>query len=288
MKRLVTLPCLAALLLPMASCNKSNEQKVKEPVIPPAYSQYAKKYNVQNNPEGIVGLELTEAGRYLITRKVEVKSSPSEEYEFINGSYTVQDNTYTLNGYGTAVIDGNTITITPAGKSPITVTVTAVTPMESTDYTVSLCSTWKVDKVDMNISGGEIQQGAAAVTVNGCNLYQIVNQLNENYGINADAEAVKGMEVKCVTITRAQTLIIEFTDDSIQPFVADFELNGSTFEYEIVGQQLGNDIFNSQAKGKAEPKSDGTLWLEISANVNSESKEYKGAVTLILSQYKGA
>lgn len=256
MKRLVTLLCLAALLLPMASCNKSNEQKVKEPVIPPAYSQYAKKYNVQNNPEGIVGLELTEAGRYLITRKVEVKSSPSEEYEFINGSYTVQDNTYTLNGYGTAVIDGNTITITPAGKSPITVTVTAVTPMESTDYTVSLCSTWKVDKVDMNISGGEIQQGAAGVTVNGCNLYQIVNQLNENYGI--------------------------------QPFVADFELNGSTFEYEIVGQQLGNDIFNSQAKGKAEPKSDGTLWLEISANVNSESKEYKGTVTLILSQYKGA
>lgn len=288
MKRLVSLLCVAALLLPLASCNKNNVEKVKEPVTPPAYSQYAQKYNVQNNSEGIVGLELTEAGRYLITRKLEVKASPSEEFEYLCGTYTVNGNTYNLNGYGTAVINGNTITITPNGQSPITVTVTAVSPMDSTDYTMFICSTWKVDKVDMNISGGEIKQGAAGVTVNGCNLYQIVNQLNENYGINADAEVVKGMEVKCISITRAQTLIIEFTDPGIQPFVADFQLNGSSFEYEIAGQQVGNDIFNSKAKGNVTPKSNGTLWLDINANVNSDDKEYKGAVTLVLSLYTGA
>lgn len=288
MKKLVTLLCLAALLLPMASCNKNNEQKVKAPVSAPAYSQYAHKYNVQDNAERIVGLELTESGRYLLTRKVEVKSTPDEEYEYITGTYTVNGNTYTLNGYGSVVIDGNTVTITPNGKSPIVVTVTAVTPMESTDFNVSICDTWKVDKVDMNISGGEIQQGAAGVTVNGCNLYQIVNQLNNNYGINADAEVVKGMEVKCLTITKSQTLIIEFTDPAFQPFVAEFELNGSSFEYEIQGQQVGNDIFNSKAKGKVEPKSDKTLWMDISANVDSESKEYKGTVTLVLSKYQGA
>ena len=286
MKRLVTLLCLAALLLPVASCNKNNEQKVKTPVTPPAYSQYAKKYAVPDNAERIVGLEFTEAGRYLITRKLEVKATPDEEYEYLSGSYTVNGNTYDLQGYGTVVIDGNQITITPNGKSPVVVTVTPVNPMESTDFIVSICSTWKVDKVDMNISGGDIKQGAAGVTVNGCNISQIVNQLNNNYGINADAEVVKGMEVKCISITKAQTLIIEFTDSQFQPFVADFQLNGSTFEYEIQGQELGNDIFNSQAKGKVEPKSDGSLWLEISANVDSENKEYKCTVTLILSRYK--
>lgn len=292
MKKSLMWACLAALMLPLVSCNKNNEQqKAKTPATPAAFTQYAQKLVIKdkNNDLAIESIEFTEAGRYLIASRVVTKANDPEELVYTSGTYQVNGNTYNLNGYGTVVVDGSQITITPEGESPVTVEATAVPPMETTELTTSICKVWKVDKVDMNISGGDIREGAAGVMVNGCNLYQIVNQLNSNYGLNVDPEPVKGMEVKCISITHQGTLIIEFTDAAqFQPFVADFELSGNAFEYEFTGNQEGNDIFNSHAKGSVNPKSDGSLWLEITATVESEGKTYQGSVTFVMSEYQGA
>ena len=291
MKKTLMLACLAAMLLPLASCNKNNDpQKAKTPATPAAFTQYAQKLEIKdkNNDLAIESIEFTEAGRYLIASRVITKANDNEELVYTSGSYQVNGNTYTLNGFGTVVINGSQVTITPEGESPVTVEATSVAPQETTELTTSICKVWKVDKVDVNISGGEIKESAAGVMLTTCNLYQIVNQLNSNYGLNIDPEPVKGMEVKCISITRQGTLIIEFTDSQFQPIVADYELSGNSFEYEFAGTQEGNAVFNSHAKGSVNPKSDGSLWLEITATVESDGKNYQGTVTFVMTEYQGA
>ena len=95
----------AAALVLSASCNKGGDNK--EVVLPAAkYAEQAKKLNLLNsdsNP-GIKSIEFTESGRYIICHQVfekeplAVKAVANPTVKYFHGTYTVNNNVYTLSG----------------------------------------------------------------------------------------------------------------------------------------------------------------------------------------------
>ena len=116
MKKLFFFFVAVAALVLSASCNKDGKNS---PVVLPAtqYFKNAQKFILNesspSNP-GIKSIEFTESGRYLIyQQKGAVKAVAEPEYEYLRGTYTINDNgEYVLdNNFATVKVSGTQITI---------------------------------------------------------------------------------------------------------------------------------------------------------------------------------
>ena len=288
MKKLVYFTAIAAALLAASSCQ---EKPIDQPeVLPaPANAVNAKKLVLANNDLNIKSIEFTEAGRYIIAivEAAPVSSAPTKAagdiISYLTGSYTVNGNTYNLQGYGSVTVDGNGVTVAPDEGSTIQTACTETTQNPQTDFYTTIARTWKVDnsRISVNANGNNV-----TVTKTGCDLPSVAAELNQK-GVNINPSRVAGYVVKDVIFTKSKTFAVEFTGND--PFVGEFDLGSDhTFTYNFDGNS-GNDFFNASSSGSVNyVAEDQQLVFSVNAVLKNAdgSKTYSGSVTMFLSEVK--
>ena len=288
MKKLVYFTAIAAALLAASSCQ---EKPIDQPeVLPaPANAVNAKKLVLANNDLNIKSIEFTEAGRYIIAivEAAPVSSAPTKAagdiISYLTGSYTVNGNTYNLQGYGSVTVDGTGVTVAPNEGSSIETTCTETAQNPQTDFYTTIARTWKVDnsRISVNANGNNV-----TVTKTGCDLPSVAAELNQK-GVNINPSRVAGYVVKDVIFTKSKTFAVEFTGND--PFVGEFDLGSDhTFTYNFDGNS-GNDFFNASSSGSVNyVAEDQQLVFSVNAVLKNAdgSKTYSGSVTMFLSEVK--
>lgn len=294
MKKVFLFCAAVAALVLSASCNKDGGNIGGKVVIPAAeYAAEAKKLELANsdsNP-GIKSIEFTESGRYIICKQVvdgqtgplSVKAE-TPTLEYVHGTYTVNNNVYTLNGYGTVTITGNQITISTSGGENIVVNYTEAAKYPENDFYTTIARAWKVDKTDIAVTF----EGKAAVGVvkTGCDIPAILKELEEKADVDLKDEEFSGYVVKEINFTMSKTIEIAFTGRSpIAGPINNLSENGD-FAYELSGSN-GVEILSGKASGKFNLNPGlGTnqIMLSLDTEITSKSgKTYKGKVSFVLS-----
>ena len=197
MKKLFFFFVAVAALVLSASCNKDGKNS---PVVLPAtqYFKNAQKFILNesspSNP-GIKSIEFTESGRYLIyQQKGAVKAVAEPEYEYLRGTYTINDNgEYVLdNNFATVKVSGTQITINVGGQmyTPTVQEVVSKYPANNEFYT-TLARAWKVEQTDISVSF-DGNTSVVVVFKGGCDIPAILEELDKkasNVNINKDKMA---------------------------------------------------------------------------------------------------
>lgn len=297
MKRILFFCAAVAALVLSASCNKggsgSGTASGSEVVIPAAkYSAEAKKLILpesdSSNP-GIKSIEFTESGRYIICRQVftgplgplAVKAETPLQY--IHGTYTVKDNVYNLNGFGTVTVVPGQININTIEGDNINITYTEGDKYPSNQFFTTLARAWKVDKTDISVKF----DGSSAVGVvkTGCDIPAILKELEQKANVDLKDEELTGYIVKEINFTLSKTMEVVFTGrDPIAGPISISE-NGDV-AYELSGSS-GVEVLSGKANGKFNLNpglGSNQIMLSLDTEVTTKSgKTYKGTVSFILS-----
>lgn len=288
MKKILLFCAAVAALVLSASCNKGASSS--EVVIPAAkYSTDAKKLillDSDSNP-GIKSIEFTESGRYIVCRQIidvppmAVKANTPVEY--IHGTYTVKDNVYNLNGFGTVTVVPGQVTINTTDGDNIVVNCTEGDKYPSSQFYTTIARAWKVDKTDVSI----VFEGSTAVGVvkNGCDIPALLKELEEKAGMDLNDEAAAGAIVKEINFTLSKTIEIVFTGRSTVAGPLSISESGDV-SYELSGS-VGVEVLSGKANGKFNLNPGlgaNQIMLTLDAEVTSKSgKTYKGNVGFVLS-----
>lgn len=294
MKKVFLFCAAVAALVLSASCNKDGGNTGGKVVIPAAeYAAEAKKLELANsdssNP-GIKSIEFTESGRYIICKQVvdgqtgplSVKAETSLEY--IHGTYTVNNNVYTLNGYGTVTVSGNQITINTSGGDNIVVNYTEAAKYPANDFYTTIARAWTVEKTDISVV---IEAGKPAVGVvkDGCNIPAILKELEEKANVDLKDEEFAGYVVKEINFTMSKTIEIAFTGKSPVAGPISISENGAV-SYELNGS-AGVEVLSGKASGTFDLNPGlgaNKIILSLNTELTTKSgKTYNGTVRFILS-----
>lgn len=278
MKKFLLFAATAAAVLLAASCNKGGQDS-KATVLPAAKNvQEAKKLLLTPSDKlGIVSIEFTEGGRYIVRNQV---THAGDDAEYIRGTYTVSGQVYTLSGFGKVTITNNQVTIERQGGETTTVGYTQAETYPQNDFYLTVARAWKVDKTDLSVN---IDGKSVGVVKSGCDVPAIVAELKQKASLNINEATVAGFVVKEINFTLAKTIEVAFTEK--ESFVGQINLSPSgDFSYKLEGS-TGNSIINGSASGKLDNTiENGKLYFTINGNVETDGgKTYTARVIFILS-----
>ncbi len=296
MKKVLLFCAAAAALVLSASCNKGGSDSGSAVVLPAAkYTAEAKKLlldkNSSSNP-GIEFIEFTESGRYIICHQTVLQGAPTAvkaetPVSFLHGTYTVNNNVYTLKGAveGTITITGNQVTIN-LGKENVVVTYNEADKYPANDFYTTIARAWNVDKTDISVNFDG--KSSVGVVKNGCDIPAILKELESKANVDLKDEDFAGYVVSEINFTMSKTIEITFTGSPVRMPVAgpitisenghlSYELTGSNGVEVLSGSATGNFNLNP---GLGNNQIMLTLNTEIS---NKSGKTYQGTVSFVLS-----
>ncbi len=228
--------------------------------------------------QGYQQIEFTDGGRYIITRSTQ-ETKADDNTEILTGTYTVQNNVYVLDGFGSIEFGSNgSFTIKLEGGVTVTGTGEEEPKLPDNDFSRDIAHTWKIDKVDLSVNADGKNIGFVK---DGCNLEQIGKELIEQakkLGANVTVDVAKlaGYNVKTVSFTTSNTFIVEFT--GADPFKANISgISGYNFTYKL---EIGtsNEILNAEAQCEFAPQTANTAWLTVKVN----SDDFNGRVIFMM------
>lgn len=281
MKKVLLFFAAAAALVLAASCNKGGDSTV---LLPPAqFTDKAQKLLLDEsstaNP-GFIAIELSEGGRYLVSRRV-IKSEAVVEY--LRGTYTVSNNVYTLAGFGTLTIIDGQVTIQANGEDYV-IPCSKAPKFPANNFYTTLARSWKVDKTDISVSFDG--KSSVGVVKDGCDIPAILKELEDKSGQDLKDETMSGYVVKEINFTMSKTIEIAFTArHSVVANNVSLTEDGSV-SYVLSGAS-DVEVLSGQATGKIDLNpglGSNQIKLTLDAEVNSNGgKTYKGKVSFILS-----
>ena len=291
MKKVLLFCAAAAALVLSASCNKGGDNK--EVVLPAAkYAEQAKKLNLLNsdsNP-GIKSIEFTESGRYIICHQVfekgplAVKAVANPTFKYFHGTYTVNNNVYTLSGEfaATVTVIGGQITI-QTSEDTIVLNYEEADKYPANDFYTTIARAWKVDKTDISVNFDG--KSAVGVVKNGCDIPAILKELEEKANVDLKDEDFSGYVVSEINFTMSKTIEIAFTGKA--PVAGSLALSeNGTLSYELNGSN-GVEVLSGKANGKFDLNPGlgaNQIMLTLDTELTTKSgKTYTGKVSFILS-----
>ena len=291
MKKVLLFCAAAAALVLSASCNKGGDNK--EVVLPAAkYAEQAKKLNLLNsdsNP-GIKSIEFTESGRYIICHQVfekgplAVKAVANPTFKYFHGTYTVNNNVYTLSGEfaATVTVIGGQITI-QTSEDTIVLNYEEADKYPANDFYTTIARAWKVDKTDISVNFDG--KSAVGVVKNGCDIPAILKELEEKANVDLKDEDFSGYVVSEINFTLSKTIEIAFTGKA--PVAGSLALSeNGTLSYELNGSN-GVEVLSGKANGKFDLNPGlgaNQIMLTLDTELTTKSgKTYTGKVSFILS-----
>ena len=291
MKKVLLFCAAAAALLLSASCNKGGDNK--EVVLPAAkYAEQAKKLNLLNsdsNP-GIKSIEFTESGRYIICHQVfekgplAVKAVANPTFKYFHGTYTVNNNVYTLSGEfaATVTVIGGQITI-QTSEDTIVLNYEEADKYPANDFYTTIARAWKVEKTDISVNFDG--KSAVGVVKNGCDIPAILKELEEKANVDLKDEDFAGYVVSEINFTMSKTIEIAFTGKDPVAGNISFSENGDV-SYELSGSN-GVEVLSGKASGKFDLNPGlgaNQIMLTLDTELTTKSgKTYTGKVSFILS-----
>jgi hypothetical protein len=288
MKKVLLFCAAAAALLLSASCNKGADNK--EVVLPAAkYKAEAKKLNLldSNQNPGYKSVEFTESGRYIICKQALLGGAAAVKAEtpvtYLHGTYTVNNNVYTLSNFGTiTVIDGQ-ITINLSDGDNIVLNYTEAEKYPENDFYTTIARAWKVDKTDISVNFDG--KSAVGVVKNGCDIPAILKELEEKANVDLKDEDFAGYVVSEINFTMSKTIEIAFTGKAPVAGALALSENGS-LSYELTGSN-GVEVLSGKANGKFDLNPGlgaNQIMLTLDTELTTKSgKTYTGKVSFILS-----
>ena len=288
MKKVLLFCAAAAALVLSASCNKGGDNK--EVVLPAAkYAEQAKKLNLLNsdsNP-GIKSIEFTESGRYIICMQVfetgplAVKAVADPKIVYKHGTYTVNNNVYTLSGSFAGTI---TVQITiQTSEDTIVLNYEEADKYPANDFYTTIARAWKVEKTDISVNFDG--KSAVGVVKNGCDIPAILKELEEKANVDLKDEDFAGYVVSEINFTMSKTIEIAFTGKDPVAGNISFSENGDV-SYELTGSN-GVEVLSGKASGKFDLNPGlgaNQIMLTLDTELTTKSgKTYTGKVSFILS-----
>lgn len=289
MKKIILFLAAIITLVLLDSCNKTT-QPAATVIIPAAeYTAQAKKLVIMESDQnpGLKSIEFTESGRYIICHQVfetgplTVKAD-NVQVQYIHGTYTVNDNIYTLNGFGTVTITGNQINI-HTSEDTIVVNYTEAEKYPANDFYTTIARAWKVDKTDVSVRFDDGK--AVGVVKDGCDIPSLLKELEEKANVNLKHEEFEGYVVSEINVTLSKTIEVVFTGR--KPVAGPITLSeDGTLSYTLDGTS-GVTIFSGKADGQVNLSpglGSNQIMLTLNTEVTSKSgKTYTGKVSLVLS-----
>lgn len=288
MKKVLLYCAAAAALVLSASCNKGGD--TKEVVLPAAqYTAQAKKLELldsDKNP-GLKSIEFTESGRYILCRQAlggtpfAVKAETPIIYS--HGTYTVNNNVYTLSNFGTITVIEGQITINTTGGDNIVLNYTEAEKYPANDFYTTIARAWKVDKTDISVNFDG--KSAVGVVKNGCDIPAILKELEEKANVDLKDEDFTGYVVSEINFTMSKTIEIAFTGKA--PVAGSLALSeNGTLSYELNGSN-GVEVLSGKANGKFDLNPGlgaNQIMLTLDTELTTKSgKTYTGKVSFVLS-----
>lgn len=291
MKKVLLFFVAAAALVLSASCNKGGDNK--EVVLPAAkYAEQAKKLNLLNsdsNP-GIKSIEFTESGRYIICHQVfekeplAVKAVANPTVKYFHGTYTVNNNVYTLSGEfaATVTVIGGQITI-QTSQDTIVLNYEEADKYPANDFYTTIARAWNVDKTDISVNFDG--KSAVGVVKTGCDIPAILKELEQKANVDLKDEDFAGYVVSEINFTMSKTIEIAFTGKA--PVAGSLVLSeNGTLSYELNGSN-GVEVLSGKASGKFDLNPGlgaNQIMLTLDTELTTKSgKTYTGKVSFILS-----
>ena len=291
MKKIILFLAAIITLMLLDSCNKTT-QPAATVIIPAAeYTDQAKKLVIMESDQnpGIKSVEFTESGRYIVCQQVfpdetgplAVKAD-NVQVQYIHGTYTVNNNIYTLDGYGTITITGNQINIQTA-EDTIVVNYTEAEKYPANDFYTTIARAWKVDKTDVSVRFDDGK--AVGVVKDGCDIPSLLKELEEKANVNLRHEEFEGYVVSEINVTLSKTIAVVFTGRT--PIAGPITLSeDGALSYTLDGSS-GVAIFSGKADGQVNLSpglGSNQIMLTLNTEVTSKSgKTYTGKVSLVLS-----
>lgn len=185
----------------------------------------------------IASIELTESGLYVIGRL----TSGTDNTAYSYGHYTVSDDLYTLQGFGTLRFENTRsdavgLTITPQNSTPQTVEAT-LTKAASNNPAYR---TWHVEKTRLTVKGWT----TASVDFSGCNFKEIADFLKRNG--NKIPNDVPNRSISSITLTGTESMILIYNDGTVD--MNEFSLAGNTLSYNWNDGSLGFTFQSERAE----------------------------------------
>lgn len=291
MKKVLLFCAAAVALLLSASCNKGGD--TKEVVLPAAkYAEQAKKLNLLNsdsNP-GIKSIEFTESGRYIICHQVlekaplAVKAVANPTVKYFHGTYTVNNNVYTLSGEfaSTVTVIGGQITI-QTSEDTIVLNYEEAEKYPANEFYTTVARAWKVDKTDISVNFDG--KSAVGVVKTGCDIPAILKELEQKANVDLKDEEFAGYVVSEINFTMSKTMEVAFTGKDPIAGPISFSENGAV-SYELNGSN-GVEILSGSATGTFNLNpglGSNQIMLTLNTEITTKSgKTYNGNVSFILS-----
>jgi len=280
MKKTLFATLMVALLPLLFACNKNNESE--DIIEEPRFVQYAGQLLMHGVPVNtatpqavptkadaaaseLLSIELTESGVYVVGELID------DEPVYSSGTYTVEGNVYTLQGYGKIEFDGTQsdnvqVRVTPTGGDAQTVSAT----FKKAAGTDKLYRGWTVEKTRVSVKGWT----SVAADFVGCNFFEIVKFLSENsYKVPDDITSSMGLQ--SISFTGTGSIIFAYTDGRAD--VGTYKYNGSSFTYRWNSDKMGFTFLTEDADIRY---MDGRCILTISANIQNSTTS--GSVTFVL------
>ena len=284
MKKLIVFAAIAAMVIPFVSCNNKIDygDGPQAKIEKAKYTEVAKKVTIKegtvSTTQGIKEIEFTDGGRYIITRN---QGTKAEGDEILTGTYRIENLIYILENFGSVEFgsDGS-LTIKLTNGDTVTGSYEEEEKAPSNDYNNALAHTWKIDRIDISVDADGKNVG---VVIDGCDLEKIAKDLIKkakdtyNVEIDIDLAALKGYEIKYLTISSYNTFMVEFT--GADTFKGTMQgINGYKFNYKLENGE-GNELLNAEAECTFTPKSATTAWLQV----NVKSDDFSGRIIFQMS-----
>lgn len=284
MKKLIVFAAIAAMVIPFVSCNNKIDygDGPQAKIEKAKYTEVAKKVTIKegtvSTTQGIKEIEFTDGGRYIITRN---QGTKAEGDEILTGTYRIENLIYILENFGSVEFgsDGS-LTITLSTGETVSGSYEEEEKAPSNDYNNALAHTWKIDRIDISVDADGKNVG---VVIDGCDLEKIAKDLikkaKDTYNVEIDINlaALKGYEIKYLTISSYNTFMVEFT--GADTFKGTMQgINGYKFNYKLENGE-GNELLNAEAECTFTPKSATTAWLQV----NVKSDDFSGRIIFQMS-----
>lgn len=288
MKKVLLFCAAAAALLLSASCNKGADNK--EVVLPAAkYKAEAKKLNLldSNQNPGYKSVEFTESGRYIICKQALLGGAAAVKAEtpvtYLHGTYTVNNNVYTLSNFGTITVIEGQITINLSDGDNIVLNYSEAEKYPENDFYTTISRAWNVDKTDISVNFDG--KSAVGVVKNGCDIPAILKELEEKANVDLKDEDFAGYVVSEINFTMSKTIEIAFTGKAPVAGALALSENGS-LSYELTGSN-GVEVLSGKASGNFNLNPGlgaNQIMLTLDTELTTKSgKTYTGKVSFILS-----
>lgn len=268
MKNVLFKLSLLTLLSLLFACNKSDVGTSE-----PKYAAHAGKLILKDAtvkseapaPGTVQSIELGESGLYAVGRATDGAS-----LDYSSGTYTVQGQTYSLQGFGTLEFDNGKAgdvsvkVTTPGGAQTVSAT------FRKASESNPLYRTWTIEKTRVNIHAWV----NASADFPGCNLHDIAKFARDN-GHDAPADFAPGFAVKSITFTGTNTVFLVYTDNTLD--LCEFSLSGNTVTYSWDNDKVKFTFVSSKAQVEY---ADGKCLLSVDTKIKNSTTSVSATFVL--------